>query len=75
MVREVLTSSAFHPHAIKVRLVDGQVGPLFNRQDENPFVHTLQIQGKYNGKGRNSLISLIAIILFSMKTIKNADER
>ena len=36
---------------------------------------SLQIQGKYNGKRRNSLISLIAEILFSMKTIKNASER
>jgi hypothetical protein len=36
---------------------------------------SLQIQGKYNGKGHNSLISLIAVILFSMKTIKNAGER
>ncbi|MGO9016729.1 MAG: hypothetical protein ACLQVJ_00100 [Syntrophobacteraceae bacterium] len=30
---------------------------------------SLQIQGKYIDKGRNSLISLIAVILFSMKTI------
>jgi hypothetical protein len=36
---------------------------------------SLQIQGEYNGKRRNSLISLIAVILFSMKTIKNAGER
>jgi len=25
-VRDILTSSAFHPHGIKVRLADGQVG-------------------------------------------------
>ena len=26
VVKEILTSSAFHPHGIKVRLHDGQVG-------------------------------------------------
>jgi uncharacterized repeat protein (TIGR03833 family) len=26
IVREILTPSAFHPHGIKVRLADGQVG-------------------------------------------------
>lgn len=26
IVKEVLTNSAFHPHGIKVRLQDGQVG-------------------------------------------------
>ena len=26
IVKDILTSSAFHPHGIKVRLVDGQVG-------------------------------------------------
>lgn len=26
MVEEILTNSAFHPHGIKVRLQDGQVG-------------------------------------------------
>jgi uncharacterized repeat protein (TIGR03833 family) len=26
IVRDILTSSAAHPHGIKVRLVDGQVG-------------------------------------------------
>ncbi len=26
IVKELLTSSAFHPHGIKVRLMDGQVG-------------------------------------------------
>jgi uncharacterized repeat protein (TIGR03833 family) len=26
VVRDLLTRSAFHPHGIKVRLVDGQVG-------------------------------------------------
>jgi uncharacterized repeat protein (TIGR03833 family) len=26
VVRDILTSSATHPHGIKVRLVDGQVG-------------------------------------------------
>ena len=26
VVKDILTRSAFHPHGIKVRLVDGQVG-------------------------------------------------
>ncbi len=26
VVRDILTNSAFHPHGIKVRLEDGQVG-------------------------------------------------
>jgi uncharacterized repeat protein (TIGR03833 family) len=26
VVRDILTSSAFHPHGIKVRLEDGQIG-------------------------------------------------
>lgn len=26
MVKDLLTNSAFHPHGIKVRLTDGQVG-------------------------------------------------
>jgi uncharacterized repeat protein (TIGR03833 family) len=26
IVRDILTKSAFHPHGIKVRLMDGQVG-------------------------------------------------
>jgi conserved hypothetical protein len=26
VVKEILTGSAFHPHGIKVRLVDGRVG-------------------------------------------------
>ncbi len=26
IVKDLLTSSAFHPHGIKVRLMDGQVG-------------------------------------------------
>ena len=26
MVKDILTKSAYHPHCIKVRLVDGQVG-------------------------------------------------
>ena len=30
IVEEVLTSSSFHPHGIKVRLVDGQVGRVQN---------------------------------------------
>lgn len=25
-VKDILTNSAFHPHGIKVRLIDGQVG-------------------------------------------------
>jgi len=26
IVKDILTSSAYHPHGIKVRLVDGQIG-------------------------------------------------
>ena len=26
VVKDILTPSAFHPHGIKVRLVDGQIG-------------------------------------------------
>ncbi len=26
IVKDILTKSAFHPHGIKVRLVDGQIG-------------------------------------------------
>jgi uncharacterized repeat protein (TIGR03833 family) len=26
VVKEILTNSSFHPHGIKVRLADGQVG-------------------------------------------------
>ena len=26
IVKDILTNSAFHPHGIKVQLVDGQVG-------------------------------------------------
>jgi uncharacterized repeat protein (TIGR03833 family) len=26
IVKDILTTSAYHPHGIKVRLVDGQVG-------------------------------------------------
>ena len=26
IVKEILTSSSYHPHGIKVRLMDGQVG-------------------------------------------------
>ncbi len=26
VVKDILTRSAFHPHGIKVRLVDGQIG-------------------------------------------------
>ena len=30
IVQNILTSSAFHPHGIKVRLIDGQVGRVKN---------------------------------------------
>jgi len=30
VVEEILTNSAFHPHGIKVRLKDGQVGRVQN---------------------------------------------
>ena len=33
IVKDILTSSAFHPHGIKVRLVDGQVGRVQNIED------------------------------------------
>lgn len=34
VVRDILTSSAFHPHGIKVRLQDGQVGRVQQVLDE-----------------------------------------
>lgn len=39
LVKEVLTSSSFHPHGIKVRLVSGDVGrvqEVFGLSDETP---------------------------------------
>ena len=30
IVDEILTNSSFHPHGIKVRLTNGQVGRVFN---------------------------------------------
>ena len=33
VVRDILTNSPFHPHGIKVRLVDGQVGRVQNIGD------------------------------------------
>ena len=33
IVQNILTSSAFHPHGIKVRLTDGQVGRVKNIRD------------------------------------------
>jgi len=47
----------------------GRVTGCFRPETLGPVL--LKIQGKYNGKGRNSLISLIAVILFSMKTINS----
>ena len=35
-VREILTSSAFHPHGIKVRLNDGTVGRVSEICDKGP---------------------------------------
>ena len=35
-VREILTSSAFHPHGIKVRLNDGTVGRVSEIFDKGP---------------------------------------
>lgn len=35
-VREILTSSAFHPHGIKVRLTDGTVGRVREISDTTP---------------------------------------
>jgi uncharacterized repeat protein (TIGR03833 family) len=35
-VREILTSSAFHPHGIKVRLTDGTVGRVMEISDSGP---------------------------------------
>ncbi|CAM3952871.1 YwbE family protein [Cohnella lubricantis] len=34
VVKDLLTNSAFHPHGIKVRLTDGQVGRVQNIQAE-----------------------------------------
>lgn len=31
LVKDILTKSAFHPHGIKVRLEDGQVGRVANK--------------------------------------------
>jgi len=33
VVKDILTKSAFHPHGIKVRLVDGQVGRVQQIED------------------------------------------
>jgi uncharacterized repeat protein (TIGR03833 family) len=34
VVKDVLTNSAYHPHGIKVRLVDGQVGRVQSIEDQ-----------------------------------------
>ncbi len=36
VVREILTSSSYHPHGIKVRLVDGQIGRVQEILSEPP---------------------------------------
>jgi uncharacterized repeat protein (TIGR03833 family) len=36
IVREILTSSSFHPHGIKVRLASGQVGRVQNIVSDTP---------------------------------------
>jgi uncharacterized repeat protein (TIGR03833 family) len=33
VVKDILTKSAFHPHGIKVRLADGQIGRVQNIED------------------------------------------
>lgn len=33
IVKDILTKSAFHPHGIKVRLMDGQVGRVQHIED------------------------------------------
>jgi len=33
IVKDILTKSAFHPHGIKVRLVDGQIGRVQQIED------------------------------------------
>ncbi len=33
VVKDILTKSAYHPHGIKVRLVDGQVGRVQSIED------------------------------------------
>jgi uncharacterized repeat protein (TIGR03833 family) len=33
VVKEILTKSAFHPHGIKVRLADGEIGRVQNIED------------------------------------------
>jgi len=35
IVKDILTNSASHPHGIKVRLVDGQVGRVQNIEEED----------------------------------------
>ena len=34
IVKDILTKSAYHPHGIKVRLVDGQVGRVQQIEDQ-----------------------------------------
>jgi uncharacterized repeat protein (TIGR03833 family) len=36
VVKELLTNSSFHPHGIKVRLVDGQVGRVMEILEGEP---------------------------------------
>lgn len=36
VVRDILTKSAFHPHGIKVRLEDGQVGRVKEIEPDEP---------------------------------------
>ena len=36
IVREILTSSAFHPHGIKVRLKDGAIGRVAGIIEDDP---------------------------------------
>ncbi len=37
VVRDILTSSSFHPHGIKVRLSDGQVGRVQEILSDTPI--------------------------------------
>jgi len=37
VVSEILTNSSYHPHGIKVRLIDGKVGRVCNIINEETF--------------------------------------
>jgi uncharacterized repeat protein (TIGR03833 family) len=44
IVKDILTSSATHPHGIKVRLVSGQVGRVKEIVDDNHQTQSLPVK-------------------------------